>query len=149
MWAEVMEIYHKGNYVLKLSSEMAEEVRQRQRHFMQEDVDAGSILTFMQDFTGNMVCSKQLFQKALHNDDIQPQRWQTNEINDIMNQLIRDGSLKGWRYFDSPRRFGSYYGTQKGWERIKNVTENVNGLLSTNSKMFIDVQDIPEDKPLF
>lgn len=40
-----------------------------------------------------------------------------------MNQLIRDGSLPGWRYFDSPRRFlGTDYGTQKGWERIKEDT---------------------------
>ena len=42
-----------------------------------------------------------------------------------MNQLIRDGTLEGWRYFDSPRRFGSEYGTQKGWERIPDVNEEV------------------------
>ena len=38
-----------------------------------------------------------------------------------MNQLIRDGTLTGWRYFSSPKRFGSEYGTQKGWERIPDV----------------------------
>lgn len=108
---------------------------------MQEDVDAGLILAFMQDFTEDKVCSKQLFREALHNDHAQPQRWQTNEINDIMNQLIRDGSLEGWRYFDSPRRFGSEYGTQKGWERIPDVNEE----MSTNcgfTQMTID-EDIP------
>ena len=41
-----------------------------------------------------------------------------------MNQLIREGTLSGWRYFDSPKRFGSEYGTQKGWERIPDVNEN-------------------------
>lgn len=119
MWAEVMETWRGGKARLKLSKELEAEVRQRQRRFMQEDVDSGLILTFMQDFKGDQVCSKQLFREALHNEFAQPQKWQYNEINDIMNQLIRDGSLPGWRYFDSPRRFGGDYGTQKGWERIK------------------------------
>ncbi len=123
MWAEVMEIYRRGNVRLKLSPAMEAEVRQRQRRFMQEDVNDGLILAFMQDYSGDKVCSKQLFKEALHNEFAQPQRWQTNEINDIMNQLIREGLLPGWRYFDSPRRFGGEYGTQKGWERIPDVNE--------------------------
>ncbi len=117
MWAEAMEMWKNGKAQLKLSPELEAEVRQRQHQFMQEDVDDGLILAFMQDYSGNRVCSRQLFKEALHNDT-QPKRWQTNEINDIMNQLIREGLLPGWRYFDSPRRFGSDYGTQKGWERI-------------------------------
>ena len=125
MWAEVMEIYRTGNVKLKLSPEMNAEVRRRQKQFMQEDVDAGLILAFMQDYTGEKVCSKQLFREALHNEFTQPQRWQITEINDIMNQLIREGSLKGWRYFGSPRRFGSIYGTQRGWERVPDVNEGV------------------------
>ena len=119
MWAEVMEIWRSGKTRLKLSPEIEAEVRQRQRQFMQEDVDSGLILAFMQDYSGDKVCSKQLFREALHNEFAQPQRWQTNEINDIMNQLIREGSLPGWRYFDKPRRFtGTDYGSQKGWERV-------------------------------
>ncbi len=126
MWAEIMEIWRSGNVRLKLSPETEAEVRQRQRLFMQEDVDAGLILAFMQDFTGDKVCSKQLFKEAFHNEFAQPQRWQTNEINDIMNQLIREGSLPGWRYFDKPRRFsGTDYGSQKGWERVDDVNEGV------------------------
>lgn len=126
MWAEIMEIWRSGNVRLKLSPETEAEVRQRQRLFMQEDVDAGLILAFMQDFTGDKVCSKQLFKEALHNEFAQPQRWQTNEINDIMNQLIREGSLPGWRYFDKPRRFsGTDYGSQKGWERVDDVNKGV------------------------
>ena len=126
MWAEVMAIWKSGKVKLKLSPEMAAEVRNRQRQFMQEDVDAGLILAFMQEYDGNMVCSKQLFKEALGNEFVKPQRWQTNEINDIMNQLIRDGTLAGWRYFDSPRRFtGTDYGTQKGWERVQDANEGV------------------------
>ena len=131
MWAEVMEIWRSGKTRLKLSPEIEAEVRQRQRQFMQEDVDSGLILAFMQDYTGDKVCSKQLFREALHNEFAQPQRWQTNEINDIMNQLIREGSLPGWRYFDKPRRFtGTDYGSQKGWERV-----------STGN----DFEDLPDD----
>ena len=126
MWAEIMAIWRSGKVKLKLSPEMAAEVRARQRQFMQEDVDAGLILAFMQEYEGDMVCSKQLFKEALGNEFVKPQRWQTNEINDIMNQLIRDGTLAGWQYFDSPRRFtGTDYGTQKGWERVQDANEGV------------------------
>ena len=141
MWAEVMEIWRRGKVSLKLSPEIEAEVRQRQRMFMQEDVDAGLILSFMQDFPGDKVCSKMLFREALHNEYSQPQRWQTNEINDIMNQLIRDGTLEGWRYFDSPRRFGSDYGTQKGWERIADVNEGMS--TECGFSQMTTVEDIP------
>ena len=99
-----MEIWRKGKVRLKLSPKMESEVRERQRMFMQEDVDAGLILAFMQDYTGDKVCSRMLFKEALKNENVRPLRWQTNEINEIMHQLIRDGTLQGWRYFDSPRR---------------------------------------------
>ena len=43
-----------------------------------------------------------------------------------MNQLIREGSLPGWRYFDKPRRFtGTDYGSQKGWEKVADVNEGM------------------------
>ena len=123
MWAEVMEEYSKGPVILKLPKELETEIRNRQKQFMQEDVNAGMILSFMQDFSGSKVCSKQLFREALGNEFVQPQRWQTNEINDIVNQLIREGGLPGWQYFSSPKRFGKEYGTQKGWERIPEVNK--------------------------
>ena len=151
MWAEVMEIWRSGKTRLKLSPEIEAEVRQRQRRFMQEDVDAGLILEFMLNYEGDKVCSKQLFKEALHNEFSTPQKWQYNEINEIMNQLIRDGLLPGWRYFDSPRRFGAEYGTQKGWERIRDpvpeVKPDVNQKVSTNDG-FRQVElgdDIPFD----
>lgn len=130
MWAEVMEEYRHGNVKLKLSKEMAREVLRRQSDFMQEDVDAGLILSYMEDFKGTMVCSKQLFREALHNGDISPARWQITDVNEIMNKMIKEGTLEGWRYFDSPRRFHNDYGTQKGWERIPD-SQNVNEPTST------------------
>jgi len=152
MWAEVMEEYRQGNVKLKFPPAMQDELRQRQRQFMQEDVDAGLILAYVQDYTGDRVCSKQLFKEALHNDFVQPAKWQTNEINDIMNQLIREGSLPGWRYFDSPRRFGPEYGTQKGWERFREATReqppNVNEEVSTKDgfQAVLPGMEIPFEK---
>ncbi len=131
MWAEVMAEYRQGKISLKLPASLAEEVRERQRQFMQEDADAGLILSFVQNYAGDRLCSRQLFKEALGNEFIKPQRWQTNEINDIMNQLIRDKVLTGWQYFSSPKRFGKEYGTQKGWERITDVKQNVNQNTST------------------
>lgn len=48
MWAEVMEIYRSGKVRMKLSPEIEIQVHERQKDFMQEDVDAGLILAFMQ-----------------------------------------------------------------------------------------------------
>ena len=49
-----------------------------------------------------------------------------NEINDIVNQLIREVALHNWRYFDKPRRFtGTDYGSQKGWERVDEGCEDL------------------------
>lgn len=139
MWAEAMTYFRKGAS-LKLPKELEEKARIRQREFMQEDTNADAILGFMECFQGDKVCSKQLFKEALNNPYTHPQRWQTNEINEIMNQLIKSGALPGWQRFENPRRFGSEYGTQKGWERIPSV----NGASKTdvNYPSFIDAEDI-------
>ena len=104
----------------------------------------------MLDYKGDKVCSKQLFKEALHNEFAQPQRWQTNEINDIMNQLIREGSLPGWRYFDKPSRFGPEYGSQKGWERIPDPVPDANEGMSTDDgfKQANDLRSYMSDKSL-
>ena len=127
MWAEIMEIYRKGDVRLKLPGELEEQVREKQKAFIPEDVDQGLILAFMQDTKEDRVCSKMLFREALGNETIQPLRWQTNDICEVVNLLLRTGQLTGWQAFDSPKRFREY-GTQKGWERIPG---NVNQSVST------------------
>ena len=124
MWAEAMTVYRAGNVKLKLSPEMAMEARERQKTFTQEDVDGGQILAFMEDYRGDKVCSRMLYKEALHNLYTEPKRYETNEICETVNQMIADGTLTGWEYFDSPKRF-SEYGTQKGWKRVnKAVSTN-------------------------
>ena len=118
MWAEALQLYRKDPMNLKLSPEMEAEVRIRQQMFITEDVDAGMILAFMQETKEDKVCSRMLFSEALGNGDRQPLRWQTNDICEIMGQLIASGRLSGWRAFNSPKRFRDGYGTQRGWERI-------------------------------
>ena len=64
MWAEVMEIYRPAKVRLKLSPDGGPGPRKGRKDFMQEDVDAGLILAFMQETTEQKVCSKQLFREA-------------------------------------------------------------------------------------
>ena len=69
-------------------------------------------------YTGNMVCSKQLYKEALNHAFDEPKQWEIREINEIMNQCI-----DRWRYFPNPRMF-SEYGRQKGWERENPATDS-------------------------
>ncbi len=117
IWAEAMMIYHGEDYSLKLSKEMESELVERQQAHMPEDVDAGLILSFMRNTKEERVCSFMLYAEALGNGNRSPNKKQTNEICDIVNELIRSGDLDGWRAFHSAKRFKPY-GTQKGWERI-------------------------------
>lgn len=137
MWAEVMEIYRNENPPLKLSEEMEATLEVRRKEFMQEDVDAGLILAFMTDTDKNRVCSKLLYREALDHPYGDPKRWQTNDICEIVNQLIADGRLIGWQRFNSPKRILGY-GTQKGWERIP--SGDVNQQASTDAS-FMPVPD--------
>ena len=43
---------------------------------MPEDTEAGQIQGFLEHYTGNMVCSKQLFKEALGHTFDEPKRWQ-------------------------------------------------------------------------
>lgn len=112
MWAEAMVIYRSGNFKLTLSSAMNRELKDLQKQFMPEDTKAGMIQTFLDNFTGTQICSKQIYADALHHAFEEPKQWEIREINDIMNN-----SIEGWRPFPNPRFFDQY-GKQRGWERI-------------------------------
>lgn len=118
MWAEAMVMYNCGDCKLTFNSEMDIQLRTQQQDFMQEDTQAGMIYAFLEDFTGDRVCSKLLYAEALGNSFNQPQTWETREICEIMNTGIESGAIKGWKAYKNPKRYGKY-GSQKGWERIK------------------------------
>lgn len=125
MWAEAMELYKKGKCHLSLSPALEDAAKASQKAFMQEDVNSGLILSYMKEYNEDKVCSAQLLKYALNNPSPNHAKWEYNEVNEIMNTLIANGELVGWRYFSSPKRFKEF-GTQRGWERVpSSVNENM------------------------
>ena len=116
LWAEAMTIYNSGNYKLAFSPAMQETLQVHQQDFMQEDAQAGMIYTFLEDYTGDRVCSKQLYAEALGNTNI-PAEWETRAICEIMNTGISRGDIQGWQAHKTAKRYPKY-GVQKGWERV-------------------------------
>ena len=64
VWAEAMTIYRSGEYSMKFSKEIQKQLVEVQKDFMPEDTEAGQIQGFLEHYTGNVVCSKQLFKEA-------------------------------------------------------------------------------------
>ena len=78
------------------------------------------IQAYLDKYTGETVCSKQLYKEALNHTFDEPKQWEIREINEIMNQCITE-----WNYFSNPRMFAEY-GRQKGWEREIPATDTDN-----------------------
>ena len=116
LWAEAMTIYNRGDYKLAFSPAMQETLQAHQQDFMQEDAQAGMIYAFLEDYTGERVCSKQLYAEALGNTNI-PAEWETRAICEIMNTGISRGDIQGWQAHKTAKRYPKY-GVQKGWERV-------------------------------
>ena len=112
LWAEAMTIYNSGDYRLAFSHAMQETLQAHQQDFMQEDAQAGMIYAFLEDYTGDRVCSKQLYAEALGNTNI-PAEWETRAICEIMNTGISRGDIQGWQAHKTAKRYPKY-GVQKG-----------------------------------
>ena len=130
VWAEAMSIYHSGKYSMKFSKSIQRQLVEVQKDFMPEDTEAGQIQGFLEHYTGNMVCSKQLFKEALGHTFDEPKRWQLHNINEIMNTVVT-----GWKPFSNPRMFAGY-GRQKGWERDTSGNE-----LPSNEGGFVELSE--------
>lgn len=94
----------------------------QQEQFQQEDSVADQIYAFMEGFTGDKICSKQIYREALNHPYEEPKQWELREIREIVNQGIASGAIQGWRAFPNSRRFEKY-GTQRGWERVPASTD--------------------------
>ena len=57
-WAEIMEIYRSGDYVLTLPKHLKKELEEYQKRFTPEDTDQESIEYFLGNYTGKYVCVK-------------------------------------------------------------------------------------------
>ena len=117
MWAEIMVIYISCQYDLHLNKEITAQLAQAQRNFQQEDSLAGQIYAFMESYTGDKLCSRQIYREALGHLYDEPKQYEIREIFEIVNVGIANGSIQGWRAFPNSRRFEKY-GTQRGWERV-------------------------------
>ena len=137
MWAEAMFFYNNFPVRLTLSKEMGNELREMQRQFMPEDTKAGLIQTYLDNYDGDQVCSKQIYAEALNHPYDEPKQWEIREINEIMNNTI-----EGWTPFPNPRNFGKY-GKQRGWER---TPPSGNGLLETDEKRLDGFTELTEEE---
>ena len=137
MWAEAMFIYHNFPLKLTLSKAMEKELRELQKQFMPEDTKAGLIQSFLDNYDGNQICSKQIYAEALSHAFDEPKQWEIREINDIMNS-----SIDGWTPFSNPRYFAKY-GRQRGWERIP---PSDNGLPATDSNSLDGFRELTEEE---
>ena len=136
MWAEAMVIYNSGEYKLTFDREMEKDLQTMQQDFMQEDTLAGQIYAFLDDFTGDRVCSKLLYAEALGNTN-QPQPWETREICEIMNTGIANGTTRGRRADKTIRRFDKY-GKQRCWERYSLQEQDVS-LVADSADDFTEI----------
>ena len=135
LWAEAMTIYNSGSYKLAFSPAMQEMLQAHQQDFMQEDAQAGVIYAFLEDYTGDRVCSKQIYAEALGNTNI-PAEWETRSICEIMNTGISRGDIQGWQAHKTAKRYPKY-GVQKGWERVASPetgTENFSEITDAEAK---------------
>ena len=127
LWAEAMTIYNSGNYKLAFSPAMQEALQICQKDFMQEDTQAGMIYAFLEDYTGDRVCSKQLYAEALGNLNL-PAEWETRAICEIMTAGIANGEIRGWTAHKAAKRYPKY-GVQKGWERVTAAKVEADGFV--------------------
>lgn len=78
-----------------LGKESSDYLKEYQKQFMPEDADAGMILSFLDDFKGDRVCSKLLWKEALRRD-YEPKRIELKQICDIMNNSVTDWVNERW-----------------------------------------------------
>jgi len=116
LWAEAMELYGSGKFEMKLPKAIERRLAEYQEPFMQEDTWADLIKSFLEDYTGDIVCTRMLYREALDMYGM-PNKIETAQIMEIMSRL------PGWKRFNNPRQFKSYK-RQKGWERVTTISGN-------------------------
>ena len=111
VWAEAMVIFRAGNFELKPSQSMNEYLDEHMKDFMPEDTVAGELQGWLDNYEGDMVCTKMLAIECLRLTD--PPRFRLREIADALRN-----SVTGWQATDKTYRFVGY-GPQKAWKRIQ------------------------------
>ena len=120
VWVEAMTIYRSGEYSMKYSKEIQRQLVGVQKDFMPEDTEAGQIQGFLEHYTGNVVCSKQLFKEALGHAFEEPKRWQLHNINEIMNTVVI--GLVSYFFPFLPFPLASFFAEKQG-NRVAEIEE--------------------------
>ena len=126
-WAEAMVLYRQGNVFLGFTKEIEEEAKRLQKEFMPEDTNAGIIQAFLDDYDDDYVCTRILFDEALHRTG-EMKQWEGKEIANIMNNAI-----VGWKPHGT-HRFGKEYGIQRSWKRME-------GFVKKDKDRFMEVPE--------
>ena len=130
-WAEAMVLYRQGNVFLGFTKEIEEEAKRLQKEFMPEDTNAGIIQAFLDDYDDDYVCTRILFDEALHRTG-EMKQWEGKEIANIMNNAI-----VGWKPHGT-HRFGKEYGIQRSWKRMKDsVKKDKDGFIEVPEQLEI------------
>ena len=130
-WAEAMVLYRQGNVFLGFTKEIEEEAKRLQKEFMPEDTNAGIIQEFLDDYDDDYVCTRILFDDALHRTG-EMKQWEGKEIANIMNNAI-----VGWKPHGT-HRFGKEYGIQRSWKRMEDsVKKDKDGFIEVPEQLEI------------
>ncbi len=89
-----MTVYRSGKYKLSFSMEMNRYLNAHQQDFMQEDTQAGMIYAYLEDYTGDRVCSKQLYEEALGNLKFPVRLGDTGNLRDYEYLALRAASYR-------------------------------------------------------
>lgn len=126
MWAEAMEIYRSGNFELKISPAMQKYLEEHLKDFMPEDTMAGEIQGWLDDYEGDLVCTKMIAEECLELRDAP--KFKLREVADVMRN-----SIVGWVATQKTHRF-AVYGPQKAWERVEHKAD-ANGFMPIPEQM--------------
>ena len=108
-----------------------EEAKRLQKEFMPEDTNAGIIQAFLDDYDDEYVCTRILFDEALHRTG-EMKQWEGKEIANIMNNAI-----VGWKPHGT-HRFGKEYGIQRSWKRMEgSVKKDKDGFMEVPEQLEI------------
>lgn len=110
LWAEALVIYRKGEWDHKMPESIEKRLGIVRMNFMAEDTATGLIQEWLNDYKGDYVCTKLIYNEAYKMIG-EPDRKMISEINDIMNNTI-----DGWT--EGPQHRFPMYGQQRSQKRI-------------------------------
>lgn len=129
MWAEAMELFRKGDFILTFSEEMEAYAHEMQKEFMPEDTEMGMVENFINSRKLDRTCVKEIYCRVYGHEasEVVP-GWLSKKITEILRDL-------GWHDVGS-RKF-SEYGSQKAWEPGIKQTVDSDGFM-----------ELPDDEEL-